>query len=283
MNQSAMALIQPPKIEEADGPRSAIADWEVTRIQIAEGKGGGPLFWRPAADGPLLVVGRPASGKTMTLQNVATQFAREHWAVHVAARRAAEYHDFTYWPNVCCVATATREHAALIHHLFTLMRCRQNSGNRQCAPVVVIIDALPEVIGALAEADSAAVGELELLLGFGREVKIHVAAAADMTVVGSLVYPSGVPAPMAERFSERLVLNEAPTSARLANRNLGELKPSRRSYPEIHLNELTTRRDGGAVAPSQPSRWLLRILAWVDCLRPRRRSQQRSPKGHQDG
>lgn len=275
VDQSAVALAQPPRIEEADGPHSAITDWKITRVQIAEDSCGRPVFWRPAADGPLLVVGRAASGKTMTLQNVAVQFAREHWAVHIAARRA-EYHDFKHWPNVCAVATSVREHAALIHHLFTLMRIRQISGDQQCAPVVLVVDSLPEVIGALAGADSAAVAEIEQLLRLGRTLRIHVAAAAETAVVDAGV------ASLTEYFLDRLVLTDVLDSARLAGRNLGELLPSRRSYPEIDLNESTEDRADGEVAPGKSlSRWRFWILAWANRLR--RRSQQPSPKGHQHG
>ncbi len=281
VDQIAVALAQPPRIEETDGSHSAIADWKITRVQIAEDSSGRPVFWRPAGGSLLLVVGRAASGKTMTLQNIATQLAREHWAVHIAARRAAEYQDFKHWPNVCGVATGTREHAALIHHLSTLMRIRQNSGDQRCAPVVLVIDSLPEVIGALAGADSPAVAEIEQLLRLGRALKIHVVAGADMTVVGALACTKA--SSMSHYFLDRLLLAEAPNSARLADRNLGELRPSRSSYPEIDLNELTSHSDGGEVAVSRSSRWRFLITSCINRLRLLQRSEQGPPNGHRHG
>lgn len=276
MNESAMAMTRPPRIAEADGPRSAISDWKVTRIQIAEDSRGRPIFWRPA-DGQMLIVGEPASGKTMTLQNAATQFTREHWAVHIATSSAAEYHEFEDWPNVCCVAATTREHTALIHHLFTLMRIRQTNRDEQYAPVVLIIDSLAEVMGALADADSASVDEIELLVGLGREVGMHIVAAAGMTVDSS-GWSSDAPVSMWGLFLERLVLRSPHGGCRM-NRSLLELQPSRRSYPKIHLNELTADRDESPTR--HPSRRWFRIRAWINRLR--RRSQQPSSKGDQHG
>lgn len=244
------SLAQPPLHPEAVDAHAAITDYSRFTVALAEDNAGRMLCWRPVDCPHLAVAGDSGCGQTVTVQNAVVQFARAHWAVHVAARFDFEYEQFRAWPNVRCIATHPDTQIALIGHLKQILRQRLLAGRtRVPAPIVLLVDNLYELTGnfSFAHAYSGtptsdpATTDLRLLLRYGRRARIHVLAAT---------MPRNRAAQLDGETREHFV--ELPLSRRhhgpdlsayldedrgfIAHRNLAVLRPTRTSYEPLDLN-----------------------------------------------
>lgn len=242
------SLAQPPLYPEAADAPAAIAAFPQFTVVLAEDRAEHLHCWRPVDSPHLAVVGDYGCGKTVTVQNAAAQFARAHWAVHIAARFDHEYAQFRPWANVRCVATQPDKQIALIGHLARLLKQRLLAGpSRVHAPVVLLVDSLPEITEnfSLAHAYSGApapdpaAADLHTLLRYGRQVRIHVLAAMvprDAASLSAEIQDNFVEFPLSRRHHGAALsayIDEERQFA--AQRNLAVFRPTRASYEPLVL------------------------------------------------
>lgn len=244
------SLAQPPLHPEAVDAHAAIADYSRFTVALAEDHAGRMLCWRPVDCPHLAVVGDSGCGQTVTVQNAVVQFARAHWAVHIAARFDFEYAKFRSWPNVRYVATDPDKQIALIGHLRHILRQRLLAGrSRIPAPVVLLIDNLDELIESFSLAhsyagtsnpDPAAANFLSVLR-YGQQVRIHVLAATtprhDAAQLDGEAQDHFVELPLSRRHHGPALSDYLDEDREFtAHRNLAVLRPTRASYEPLIPN-----------------------------------------------
>lgn len=243
------SLAQPPLHPEAVDAHAAIANYSRFTVALAEDNAGHMLCWRPVDCPHLAVVGDSGCGQTVTIQNAAVQFARAHWAVHIAARFDFEYAEFRSWANVRCVATKPDKQIALIGHLRHILQQRIRAGRtRVHAPAVLLIDNLYELTGNFSfahafagtpTADPAA-ADLRHLLQYGRQARIHVLAAtlprSQSAQLDSETRENFVELPLSRRHHGPALSTYIDEEREFtAHRNLAVLRPTRASYQPLVL------------------------------------------------
>ncbi|WP_102145615.1 ATP-binding protein [Mycobacterium hubeiense] len=222
------SLVQPPLHPEAADTAGAIADYDRLTVDLAADDDGEMQRWRPATVPALAIVGECGSGKTVTAQNAAAQFARAHWAVHIAACYD-EYGQFADWPNVRAVAVRPTEQFGLVNYLADLLWQRLRVNARH-APAVLVVDSLCEVV------KNVDVAGLDELLRLGMRARIHVLATSyDDRLVSAEIRDKLATLLLRRRDYGSMAHFEAD-KRRFAQRDLAVLRPARSSYGPVAVN-----------------------------------------------
>lgn len=223
----ATSLLAPPLVDEVGGVDAAAAAYPTMRVALAEDAGAQLICWHPPTQPHLLISGGYRVGKTVTLQNLAAQLARAHWAVYLAACQEREYQQFRDWPNVRCVATSADDHIAVIDHLCELLRQRQwcAGAGAEFAPVVFLIDSVPELIDDIIVEKpprrQRISDGIKHLLRLGRSWRIHVVIAGTRRDLDYAFDTVEIPLRLSP-YRDDIVQSQ---------RDLARLRPARSSYP----------------------------------------------------
>ncbi|WP_102145709.1 ATP-binding protein [Mycobacterium hubeiense] len=208
-------------------------DYHGVHFPFGQNDDGELISWHPASTPHRRITGAPGSGRSELARSFAKQAARAGWAVHILARYKYEYGDLAADPNTT-VAVGIDEQAENIHHLWTLMRDRFDTGRRDHTPVLVVIDTYDDLLAA---ADPRSPREeirlakdcVDALIRLGRAAKIHVLAVMDEPPVNYDIIYSTRPIDLIDyqgRVSQLHRLVQAATGA-------AEPPPLYRSKPSV--------------------------------------------------
>ncbi|MFV8169731.1 hypothetical protein [Mycobacterium sp. DBP42] len=260
-----LPLPQPPHNPEANGIEDAITAYSSIDFAVAKDPWGQVMSWHPASSPHQLITGASSGGTqsatTATIQTLAAQCARAHWAVHIAASHDDNgYRELQEWPNVRCITTRPSEQITLITHLHDLLQQRlcTTTGGHSDAPVVLFVDTWHHVLAEIRSSGyhRPIVDALAALLRLGRAVRIHVVMAgaarerhAASGWISDIVY-----------LANELRLYRSPYLDGFLPiyRRLGWLRPTQSSYPPFDPSETptTTNDDTGnhrAIASTTPT------------------------------
>lgn len=242
-----LPLNQPPVITEAAGVGATIAAYPATKFAVAEDPWGQVASWHPPTDPHRWITGGHRSGKTQTVQNLAVQLARAHWAVYIIARHDDEYRQFRGWPNVRYVATHPADEVTVARHLTHLLHDRTNAlragigeADRN-APVVVLVDGAHTELVAPHDRE-VITGSINDVLRLGRAVRMHVVLAGG----DAARHLSGADT-VAQ--AQRLDLRVSPYTDGFVpgDRDLTPLRPTQSSYPPLDIGHTRTPTGGDVV------------------------------------
>lgn len=137
--------LEPAPIAADD--QAVLDNYDKVAIQFAHDEDGNPVYWRPAIDPNLMVVGAPGTGKTSLEHSVLAQVSRYGWPIWVVDGKQIEFLGFRRgWPNVQMVGTRIEEQVAIIERAWAVMEHRYSLINAGLAsessftPLMLFVD-----------------------------------------------------------------------------------------------------------------------------------------------
>ena len=140
-------------VVDVDVEENLLATYDKVEIPYGIDEDGNEVFWRPAIDPNLMLIGTPGTGKTVTAHNLLVSFARHGWPIWVLDGKYVEFLGYQDWPNVQVVATTIEQQVAMVHRAHELMEFRYQSivsgeaTEADFEPVLVFLDEWAEFRG----------------------------------------------------------------------------------------------------------------------------------------
>lgn len=142
----------PAPVLSDDNP---LINYDSVKIPYGIDEDGHVMYWRPAVDPHMMLVGSSGTGKTVTAHTVLTEVTANGWIVWVVDGKGVEFLGFQDWPNVQIVAAQIAHQVAVIHRAWQVMEERYAAiiaGEAQetdFEPLVLFIDEFADFRGNL--------------------------------------------------------------------------------------------------------------------------------------
>jgi len=217
-----------------------------------------PLVWRHA-DGPLLVVGAPRSGRTATLLAAAVAACRSvepdelhAYAIDGARQGLSALSDLPHVGGVVGPGDALRQHR-LLCQVHTELHRRRAGGPRSLPRILVCIDDLTSL---LLRWDDDLVDRLGEMVTTGASVGIAVAFAVDRLGAVPVAWQAAIVQRLELRSAGRATAWPEDLVAQVALPEVPGADRRNRSAPSIRLLPDTVAAGGLAAAPTPDGWWL---------------------------